>query len=405
MIYNNNKNFYVLGINYKKANSNIRNMFSLDKNNCNLLLNTAKEKGFKSIFVLSTCNRTEIYTTSDNYTKLKDILFMYSRASDYNLKKYSFLYKGEEAINHFYKVTCGIDSQIIGDYEIVGQVKQSINNSKRLGLIDNFTERLFNNVIETSREIKKKTNICSGKTSISYAAVSHIKKNIDTNNKKIIVYGIGKIGKKICLDLIKHFGNDNITLVNRTFDNIKDFCQKHQLNFSPVNNLKQCIKENDILILSTRADNYLMGTELFENKKEFLIIDLSMPLNIDPKVKNIKNISILGLDNLSNEINISLNKRIKDIPLALEIIDSNRNNFFKLLNNTDFNNTIYNLKQKLIQIQKNEIKKQQKKSSNIDTYHVNMVSSNIINKITGQLATNISKNKNYLKVIEDIFNI
>lgn len=129
----------------------------------------------------------------------------------------AYIYKGKEAVSHLFKVGTGLDSQILGDFEIISQLKNGFRLSKENNLVNEFTERLINAVIQASKRIKTETKISTGATSVSFAAVQYILKNVsDINNKNILLFGTGKIGRNTCENLIKHTQNEQITVINRT---------------------------------------------------------------------------------------------------------------------------------------------------------------------------------------------
>jgi glutamyl-tRNA reductase len=211
--------FYSIGLSYKKADADIRGKFSIDTQAKAKLLVQAKEERIESLVVTSTCNRTEIYGFAQHPFQLIKLLCENSQGTVEDFQKVAYVYKNQEAISHMFRVGTGLDSQILGDFEIISQLKIAFVESKNLGLVNNFLERLINAVIQASKKIKTDTEISSGATSVSYAAVHYIFKNVeDIGNKNILLFGTGKIGRNTCENLIKHSKNEHITLINRTKD-------------------------------------------------------------------------------------------------------------------------------------------------------------------------------------------
>ena len=188
--------FYVVGLSYKKADAEMRGKFSLDEQAKNSLLLQAKEEGLESLIVTSTCNRTEIYGFAQHPFQLIKLLCENSNGTVEDFQKIAFVYKNKEAVSHMFRVGTGLDSQILGDFEIISQIKNAFLLSKEHQLTNNFLERLVNAVIQASKRIKTETEISSGATSVSFAAVRYIFQNVENiADKNILLFGTGKIGK------------------------------------------------------------------------------------------------------------------------------------------------------------------------------------------------------------------
>jgi glutamyl-tRNA reductase len=143
--------FYSIGLSYKKADAEVRGKFSLNDAAKIALLQQAKNEGIDSLIVTSTCNRTEIYGFAEHPFQLIKLLCENSKGSVDEFQKYAHIYKSQEAISHLFKVGTGLDSQILGDFEIISQLKTGFNESKKLGLVNSFLERLINSVIQAKK--------------------------------------------------------------------------------------------------------------------------------------------------------------------------------------------------------------------------------------------------------------
>ena len=172
---------------------------------CVSLLKEAKEKGINEILINTTCNRTEIYAYAAHPYQVIKLLCAHSGGELGVFEQLGYILKNEAAIHHIFKVGTGLDSQILGDFEIIGQLKQGFYRSKKLGLVNGFSERLVNAVIQASKRIKTETKISTGATSVAFASVQYIIQNIDAiSDKNILLFGTGKIGRNTCENLIKH---------------------------------------------------------------------------------------------------------------------------------------------------------------------------------------------------------
>ena len=314
--------FYAIGLSYKKADAEIRGRFSLDQDSKIALLNQAKSKNIESLIVTSTCNRTEIYGFSQHPFQLIQLLCDNTKGTVDDFQKVAYVYKNRDAISHMFRVGSGLDSQILGDFEIISQLKTSAKISKKYNLLNHFTERLVNAVIQASKRIKTETEISSGATSVSFASVQYILNEVENvTNKNILLFGTGKIGRNTCENLVKHTKNEQITLINRTKDKAEKIAGKFNLVVKDYGNLQEEINNSDIMIVATGAQNPTIDKHLIQTQKPLLILDLSIPKNVNANVTELNHVTLVHLDDLSQITDKTLEKRKTHIPLAENIIE------------------------------------------------------------------------------------
>ena len=382
--------FYAIGLSYKKADAEIRGKFSLSDVAKTALLNQAKEEGIDSLIVTSTCNRTEIYGFAQHPFQLIKLLCENSQGTVEEFQKVAHVYKNQEAISHLFKVGTGLDSQILGDFEIISQIKSSFVQAKSFGLANTFMERLVNAVIQASKKIKTDTEISSGATSVSFASVQYIMKNVaDISNKNILLFGTGKIGRNTCENLVKHTKNEQITLINRTKDKAEKLAGKLNLVVKDYADLHLELQNADVLVVATGAQNPTVDAAVLNLKKPLLILDLSIPKNVHDNVKEIPGVTLIHLDHLSQITDETLENRQKHIPAAELIIDEIRDEFISWTRDRKFAPTIHALKAKLNSIKEGELTFQRKKISNFDEEQAEIISNRIIQKITNQFANHL----------------
>ena len=181
--------FYAVGLSYKKADAEIRGSFSLDTKAKTQVLEQAQREGIESLIVTSTCNRTEIYGFAEHPFQLIKLICQFSNGTVEDFQKVGYVYKNQEAVNHLFRVGTGLDSQILGDFEIISQIKAGFNESKAMKLVNTYMDRLINAVIQASKKIKTDTEISSGATSVSFASVRYIFENVENiSSKKSTIY-------------------------------------------------------------------------------------------------------------------------------------------------------------------------------------------------------------------------
>lgn len=382
--------FYVIGISYKKADAKTRGKFNLNIDQRKALLYKAKSLGLDSVVTSSTCNRTEIYAFADQEKILIDLLCEFSLGDQETFSENGYVLKDELAIEHMFKVGSGLDSQILGDFEIISQIKSSFALSKKQGMVNHFMERLVNSVIQASRRIKNETKISSGATSVSFASVQYILDNIGrVSDKKILLFGTGKIGRNTCENLVKHTSNKNITLINRTKDKAEEIAGKFNLIVKDFSELQSEIRSTDILIVATGAQTPTITKELIYPKKELLVLDLSIPKNVAEDVQGMDNVKLLHLDYLSQITDETLSKRKQYIPEAEAIIKEVRFEFDEWLNTRKFAPTIKALKEKFENFKEEELDYQSKKNLKFDKEQAEIISDRVIHKITRSFASHL----------------
>ena len=402
--------FYAVGLSYKKADAEIRGKFSLDDNGKENVLIQAQNEGIEALIVTSTCNRTEIYGFAQHPFQLIKLLCENSQGTVEDFQKVAYVYKNQEAVSHMFRVGTGLDSQILGDFEIISQIKSAFVQSKSLNLANAFMERLVNAVIQASKRIKNETEISSGATSVSFAAVRYIFNTVeDIANKNILLFGTGKIGRNTCENLVKHTKHEQITLINRTKDKAERLAKKLDLIVKDYADLQVEIQKADVLVVATGAQNPTVDKTILNLKKPLLILDLSIPKNVNENVQDINDVTLIHMDHLSQMTDETLENRKKHIPAAEAIIEEIKDEFISWTKQRKFAPTIHALKEKLNSIKDGELNVQRKKMANFDEEQAELISARIIQKITNHFANHLKDDTTLvdesIEWIEKIFQI
>ena len=402
--------FYSVGLSYQKADAEIRGKFSLDAQAKTRVLEQAKEEGIESLIVTSTCNRTEIYGFAEHPFQLIKLICENSNGSVESFQKVGFVYKNQEAINHMFRVATGLDSQILGDFEIISQLKISFNESKTFGLINTFLDRLINAATQASKRIKNETEISSGATSVSFASVQYIIKNVENiGSKSILLFGTGKIGRNTCENLVKHTKNEHITLINRTKDKAEKLAGKLNLIVKDYSELHLELQKADVVVVATGAQNPTIDKAILNLKKPLLILDLSIPKNVNENVKDLLGVTLIHMDHLSQMTDETLEKRKTHIPAAEAIIEEIKEEFTVWTKARKFAPTIHALKEKLNAIKTSELDFQSKKMTDFNEEQAEIISNRIIQKITSHFANHLKDDNTIvdesIEWIEKVFHL
>ncbi len=314
--------FFVAGINYKKTDADLRGHFSINKDQYTSLFTLALQFGISEFFVISTCNRTEIYGFAQDGDSLCQLLCSQTQGSVEKFQEIAYVQNGEAAIRHLFNVASGLDSQILGDYEILGQLKQAVKVSKQHAFIGAYLERLVNAALQSSKSIKTNTSLSGGTVSVAFAAIQYIKEKVaQLDQKKILLIGTGKIGRNTCKNLVDYLGPKNITLINRSAEKAQDLAEELNLLCAPVEDLATQVDAADIILVATNADEPVILQSHLQGKAEKLIIDLSIPFNVEKSAGELSNVTLVNVDDLSKIKDATLHKRQLEVPKAQVIIE------------------------------------------------------------------------------------
>ena len=243
-------------------------------------------------------------------------------------------------------------------------------------------ERLINAVIQSSKRIKTETEISSGATSVAFASVQYILKNVSAiSEKNILLFGTGKIGANTCENLVKHTQNDHIVLINRTQEKAEKIAGKFPVKVKPYGELTSAIHQSNVLIVATGAQKPTVSADLIHNTKPLLILDLSIPRNVAPQVNTLPNVEVIHLDELSQITDATFEKRKKFIPQAEQILSEVKNEFYIWLEHRKYVPTLKAFKDKLTQIEGFD-----------SQWETEMSPDQMAQKLTGQIAAYLRSN-------------
>lgn len=315
--------FFVAGINYKKTDAAIRGQYAVNNDQYAALLSVAPLYGITELFILSTCNRTEIYGFAEDPSKLIGLLCTQTAGSEKVFSELAYIKKGVAAIEHLFNVGAGLDSQILGDYEIVGQLKKAVSFSRQHCCIGSFLDRLVSVVLQCSKAIKNGTNISNGTVSVSFAAIQYIRETYSNlSGKSILLVGTGKLGRSTGKNLVDYLNTSNITLINRTASKASALAKELGLKHASHQDLPRCIQSADIIIVATNANQPTIQRSHLEDAGRKLILDLSIPYNVEPSSRHLPNVTLVNVDELSKIKDETIKSRQAEIPRVKAIISA-----------------------------------------------------------------------------------
>lgn len=322
----------VIGLNHKSAPIEIREKFYLNELQQSLLLSELKSNpAVAEALVLSTCNRTEIYLRLLDNQKIDDIIMsllcsIKNDASINKFRKHLYTLEQRQVLEHLFSVACGMDSQVLGEKQILGQVKKIFEVSKSKGMSSTFFNVLGNIVIKAGKKAQAETNIGFGGSSVSWAAIVKAEKELGTlKGMSVLMIGAGKMSK-LTVGHINNRGFSKLYLMSRTHCIAEQMASDFNGEAIPFSEIKDILNEIDLCICASSAPHYILEYETvlrsIKKEKKRVFIDISMPRNIDPMVAEIKNTVVYDIDHLDSYVESNMREREKSIVDVKEIIRS-----------------------------------------------------------------------------------
>jgi len=323
---------YIVGLSHKVAPIEIREKFYLNPLQQDLLLSELKNHPLiDEAFVLSTCNRIEVYLKrSDNSVDPSFVISLIARTKkinfDFDVGPYIYAYEGQRALDHLLRVACGLESLVLGEKQILGQVKHSVERARGSGTLSRYFNILTNLAIRTGKKARNETAISHGGSSISWAAIAMAEKAAgNLQDKSVLVIGAGKMGE-IALNHLHELGVKKIFLMNRTGEKAEQLATQYNGVAASFWNIKEILSEVDICFCAVGAPHYILDKEKIANIMEIrqgrklVLIDISMPRNIDPEVKNLAGVHLSSIDDLHEVVDNSMKKRESSLAQVESII-------------------------------------------------------------------------------------
>src|SRR5690606_9593703 len=299
----------VVGLNYKTAPVEIREKLSfIEAELPNAMAALKKEKSILEDVIVSTCNRTEIYAVVDQIHTgryyIKSFLSKWFDIPIEDFEKHLYIRENDESVEHLFRVASGIDSMVLGETQILGQVRKSFLDAQEIGTTGTIYNRLFKQAITFAKRAHNETTINENAVSVSYAAVELAKKIFGSlSHKHITILGAGKMGE-LAIENLYGSGVGRVTVVNRTFEKAEALAQKFKGEAKSIKELQCTLLETDILISSTGSTEYVIDYELMQfverlrKGKPLFLVDIAVPRDIDPRVEDLPNVFLYDIDDL-----------------------------------------------------------------------------------------------------------
>ena len=374
-----------LCLTHHKASVEIRERFALSESSTkDFLLYLRDIFQIQEALVVSTCNRTEIYYCHEENLASQILQALIAFKGDTSLADFVHLFEVlnyQEAVQHLFNVSLGLDSQILGDLQISNQIKKAYQWSADLQMAGAFLHRLLHSIFFTHKRVSQETAFRDGAASTSYAAVELLQEiAFHYQNPKILVLGVGEIGKDVCRNLQGKFSD--VVVANRSYEKAEALAQECGFIAKDFAGLWQEVAQADIIISSVATSlvsKKEMRNLLLTSHKYF--IDLSVPRSIATDVEEVAGCIVYDIDHLQNKTQETLERRQAEVPAVKAIIDASINDFEDWAKEMEVSPTIQKLKNALEQIRKEEVSKYSKKITEQEIELLDKVTGNLIQKI------------------------
>jgi glutamyl-tRNA reductase len=364
-----NKEIVIVGLNHHTAPVEVRERVAFDQ----ALLGEALQslRTLRSVHegaVLSTCNRVEVVaTTSDSQAAFAEIKkFLLERepgAGESSLEDHLYAYSGDDAVRHLFRVAASLDSMVVGEPQILGQIKDYYLAAKEAGSVGTILHRLFHRSFSVAKRVRTETGVASRVVSVSSVAVELAKRIFDRlEDKTVMLIGVGKIGNSVARHLQRN-GVSSLMVTNRTFERAVEVAAEFRGNPIRFEEFSRYLKLADLVIGCAGAPEFLLRPETVEeilkDRKQMAMffIDLGDRRNFDPRINEIANVYLYDIDDLQSVAQENLNGRAGEVRKADEIVDEEVGGFLRWLDSLDQVPTIVALRQRLEEIRQSEVEK------------------------------------------------
>lgn len=379
-----------VSVNHKTAPVELRESLHLSPEEIKVYLDELKGKYFSEGFIISTCNRTEIYgipsASGINYLDLEKFLIErkpVGEISDDNFQKFFSC----SALNHLFRVASGIDSLMVGDNQILGQVKESFQMAEEKNFAGFLMKRVFDSAARVGKRVKTETTISDGAITVSYAAIQLIEKIFSNLNKKsALVIGTGETGE-LAAKHLRDKGIGRLVLTNRTLSKAESVAENLSARVVPFDQFRANLHEYDIIVSATSAPEIIITQDDVKammkkrGQTASVFMDIAVPRDISPDIKKIDNVFYYDIDSLNIIVDQNLKKRRDEIPKVQNIITEELVAFYNWYNALEIAPTIKSLRDHFEEIRAEEVRNQINKFTDSDREKLEIITKRIVNKL------------------------
>ncbi len=389
-------NFVLVGLNHRTAELDVRQAAAFSSDQLpQELSRLASRPGILESMILSTCNRVEILSSAEDPSRAFDLLesFLseYSGIPLPDLQTKLYRYGDEQAIRHIFRVASSLDSMVLGEPQILGQVKSCYSAAVEARTVGTYLNSLLQTAFRVAKRVRSETSIGEYSVSVSSAAVELIRKIFgDLQKKSILVVGAGEMGEA-AIRYLAETGARSIYLTNRTLETAQELARSCCGTAVPFSELRQWISRSDVVIASTGASEVLIDPPLIHQVMQerknapIVLIDISVPRNIAPGVGEIDNVFCYDIDDLATVVEANLNERVKAAASAEKIVDQEVQTFCKKLKSLDVGAVAMQVQGRIEEICKDELQRYLRKAGPQEPKEIQELE-RMVSRIAGKIA-------------------
>ena len=388
----NNINIAVLGISHKTAAVDVREKAALSESEQKKVMeDLISQLELRGCMTLSTCNRTEIYfSDEDPRSKIKDIqnfLDNYKKTDLYSNPEYTYTLFEEDSVKHLFKVMAGMDSQIVGEPQIAGQVKECYEYALQHKTTDTLINKLFNYGMQAQKKVRTNTFLTDGAVSVSFAGVELARRIFsDLSEKQVLMIGAGETAELAAAHFLDK-GVASIHIANRTKKKADELAAKFKGRSYSLEELESILEKVDIVISATSSTEYVISLDLMKkiskgrHYRPVFLIDLAIPRDIDPDIVKYDGVFLYNLDDLNEVVRLNLEKREDEIPKAYKIIDQYLSEYKDWMAHHSVGATISRLKDRFEKIRQSELDYVRNKAGDNGFEQFDLLTKSMMNKV------------------------
>lgn len=381
----------LVGLSHKTAPVEIRERLAFSNDALrSALASLVDRRAVNEAMILSTCNRVEVVAESPDDRLIRDFICEFHQISHDSVSSHLYSYRNVDAIRHVFRVTASLDSMVIGEPQILGQVKEAFRIAMDAGTVGMHLSALMNRAFAVAKKVRSETGISQSAVSVSYAAVELARKIFgDLSGKTVMIIGASKMGE-LAAKHLKRAGASSVLVTNRTFERAVELAKVFEGAAVPFEHFTDHMTGADIVITSTGAPHFIIGRSLAEQvihrrkNKPIFFIDIAVPRDIDPAVNQIDNAFLYDIDDLQQVIDANLKERFKEAMRAEQIVDDEVEAFCLKMQTRDVVPTIVQLRESLEKVRRDEIERNRRHLKDLSPEQqaaVDQITKSIVNKI------------------------
>src|SRR6266704_3350121 len=381
----------LVGLSHKTAPVEIRERLAFNSDALRRALTSlVGREEISEAIILSTCNRVEVVAESQDDRLIREFLCEFHRIPQDSVSKHLYSFRNAEVVRHVFRVAASLDSMMIGEPQILGQVKDAYRIATDAGTVGMHLSALMNRAFAVAKKVRSETGISQSAVSISYAAVELARKIFGAlNGKPVMIIGASKVGE-LAAKHLKRAGASSVLVTNRTFERAVELAKVFEGAAVPFEHFTDHMTGADIVITSTGAPHFIIGRNLAEQvihrrkNKPIFFIDIAVPRDIDPAVNQIDNAFLYDIDDLQQVIDANLKERFKEAMRAEQIVDDEVEAFCLKMQTRDVVPTIVQLRESLEKVRRDEIERNRRHLKDLSPEQqaaVDQITKSLVNKI------------------------